>query len=167
MYVCVWCNGYCCRKWTWQPKFKSSIMKLFAFHIMSHTHPHTFISVCLSVSLCLYIYICVCVCDVMGIIVENGYGNPSSNPVLWSCLHFTSCLTHTHIHLSLSIYIYIHIYIYKCVHVCVCVCVWCNGYCCRKWTWQPKFKSSMRLLAFLHNASEQYESNTSPHPSYG
>ena len=27
-------------------------------------------------------------------------------------------------------------------------CLWCNGYHCRKWTYQLKFKSLARLLAF-------------------
>ena len=31
--------------------------------------------------------------------------------------------------------------------------LWCNGYCRRKWTLQPKFKSWMRLFAFYHSAN--------------
>ena len=27
-------------------------------------------------------------------------------------------------------------------------CPWCNGYCCREWTWRHEFKSWTRLIAF-------------------
>ena len=64
-----------------------------------------------------------------------------------------------------------------CLYVCVCVWIrervrerdpWYNGYCHRKWTRQPEFKSLTRLIAFaiMLFSWEWYASKHSPF-SYG
>ena len=54
----------------------------------------------------------------------------------FSCIKENTINTHTHTH------IHTHIYINN------CKCPWCSVYYCRKWTWQNKFNSWMKLIAF-------------------
>ena len=44
-------------------------------------------------------------------------------------------------------YDHVYVRIYICIYICwkhLCH----NGYCCKKWSWQPEFKSWMMLFAF-------------------
>ena len=116
---------------------------------------YIYIYICVCVWICVCVCVCECVCVCMNICV-----------CVCVCMNMCVCV---YIYIYIYIYIiyicvcvYIYIYIYMCVYVCVyiyiyiyiyiCMCVyrhsWCNGFHHKKWTWQPKFKSWMRLFAF-------------------